>query len=57
MEHALEFDRELEATFDFELGEHPSFCIIRYRPVVEEALCKMSLIISLEDVLFCDKPK
>ena len=57
MEHTLEFDRELEATFDFELGEHASFRIIRHRPVVEEALCEMSLIISLEDVLFCDKPK
>ena len=38
MEHSLEFDRELETAFDFELGEHASFCIIRYRSVVKEAL-------------------
>jgi hypothetical protein len=57
MEHAFKFDRKLEAAFDFELGEHASFCIIGYRSVVKEALCKMSLIISLEDILFCDKPK
>lgn len=57
MEHALEFDRELEATLDFELGEHASFRIIRYRSFMKEALCKMGLIISLEDVLFRDKPE
>jgi hypothetical protein len=57
MEHAFKFDRELEAAFDFEFGKHASFRIIRYRSVVKEALCKVSLIISLEDVLLCDKPK
>jgi hypothetical protein len=34
MEHSLEFDRESGTAFDFELGEHASFCIIRYRSVV-----------------------
>jgi len=57
MEHTLEFDRELEAAFDFEFGKHASFRIIRYRSVVKESLCEMSLIISLEDVLFCDEPE
>ena len=57
MEHSLEFDCELETAFDFELGEHASFCIIRYRSVVKEALCKMSFIITFKDVLVCDEPE
>ena len=57
MEHTLEFDRELEAAFYLEFAKHASFRIIRYRSVVKESLCKMSLVISLEDVLFCDEPE
>jgi hypothetical protein len=57
MEHTLEFDRELEATFDFEFGEHASLRVIRYRSVVKETFSKVGFIISLEDVLFCDEPE
>jgi hypothetical protein len=57
VEHALEFDGELEAAFDLELGKHASFRIIRDRSVKKEALRQMGLIVSFEDVLLCDKPK
>jgi hypothetical protein len=57
MEHTLEFDRELEAAFDLELGKHASFRIIRNRSVMKKALGQMSLIISFEDVLLCDEPE
>ncbi len=57
MEHTLEFDRELEATFDLELGKHASFRVIRDRPIMKEALRQVGFIISFEDVLFCDEPK
>ena len=57
MEHTLEFDRKLEAAFNFEFGKHASFRIVRYRSVVKESLCEMSLIVSLEDVLICDEPE
>jgi hypothetical protein len=57
VEHTLEFDRELEAAFDLELGKHASFRIIRNRTVVKEALRQMGLIIPFEDVLLCDEPK
>jgi hypothetical protein len=57
MEHTLEFDSKLKATFDLELGQHASLCIIRYRSVVKEALREVSLIISFEDILLCDEPE
>jgi hypothetical protein len=55
VEHTLQFDSELEAAFDFELGKHASFRIIGDRSVVKQSLRQMGLIISFEDVLFCDK--
>jgi hypothetical protein len=57
VEHTLEFDRELKAAFDLELGKHASFRVIRDRSVMKEALCQMGLIISFEHVLLCDEPK
>ena len=57
MEHTLEFDRELEATFDFKLGKHVSFSIVIGRSVVKEAFCQVNLIISFEYVLLCDEPE
>ena len=57
MEHTLEFDRELEAAFDLELGKHASFRIIRDRSVMKETLCKVGFVISFEHVLLRDVPK
>ena len=57
VEHALEFYSELEATLNLELGEHATLCVIRDRSVVKEALCQMSFIITLKDVLLCDEPE
>jgi hypothetical protein len=57
VEHTLEFDRELEAALDLELGKHASFRIIRDRSVMKEALRQMGLVISFEDILLCDEPK
>jgi len=57
VEHALEFYSELEATLNLELGEHATLRVIRDRSVVKEALCQMSFIITLKDVLFCDEPE
>ena len=57
MEHALELDCKLGPAFNLELRKHASFRIVRDRSVVKEALCEMSPIMSLEDVLLCDVPK
>src|SRR6267378_2201647 len=56
MEHSFEFYGELEATLNFELGEHATLCVVRYRSVVKEALRKVSLIITFKGVLFGDEP-
>jgi hypothetical protein len=57
VEHALQFDRELETALHLELGKHASFGIVRDRSVMKEALRQMGLIVSFEDVLLCDEPK
>jgi hypothetical protein len=57
IEHALQFDRELGATFDLELGKHASFHIIRYRLVVKESFRQVGPIISFEYVFFCEEPE
>jgi hypothetical protein len=37
MEHSLHLLGELKATFNLEFCKHPTFCIIRYRAIKEEA--------------------
>ena len=54
-EHALQFLREVEATFNLELGKHSSFGIIGDGSIVQKTLCKMGFVVSLKRILFSDE--
>jgi hypothetical protein len=55
MEHALQLLRELETTFNFQLSQHATFCVVRDRPVVKKTLCEMVFVVPFKNVLFRDK--
>ena len=54
MEHALQLLRELETTFNFQLSQHATFCVVRDRPVVKKTLCEMVFVITFKHILFRD---
>ena len=52
MKHALQLLRELETTFNFQLSQHATFCVVRDRPVVKETLGEMVFVVTFKHILF-----